>query len=381
MATAKKLPSGSWRCLVYDYSELVYDTNGNPVFDKNGHQKKKRIYKSFTCDDPSPKGKRRAEKDAAAWAAEKETLKKPNSEETKSISLGECLDAYIENRSAVLSPGTIREYKRSRKNDLQELMSISIYDLTREEIQIAINKAAVKHSPKSVRNMHGLLSAVLKTYRPDFALNTKLPQKKRPDIYIPTDKDIQQLLQYLQNNEMEIPVLLAAFGPMRRGEICDLTYENISGNVIHVKSAMVLDQNNEWVSKPPKTYTSDRFIEFPDFIINKIGTGTGRIVHMTPNALSSRFSHILKNAGIPHFRFHDLRHYCASIQHALGIPDVNIMQRGGWASDTTLKNVYRHVMNDRTKEMNRIANQHFTALCNTKCNTNPEYNEKTSLLP
>ena len=171
---------------------------------------------------------------------------------------------------------------------------------------------------------------------------------------------------------MELPVLLAAFGPMRRGEICALRYEDICENTIHVHSALALDENNQWVIKPPKTFSSDRYIEFPDFIIEKIGKGTGRIVKMTPNALSSRFSHILKNAGLPHFRFHDLRHYCASIQHALGIPDAYIMQRGGWSSDATLKNVYRHAMDDRAQEMNTIANTHFESLCNTKCNTTPE---------
>lgn len=64
MAKAKKLPSGSWRCLAYSHTEeVVYP---------GGEIKKKRIYKSFTCDAPSPQGKRNVEKEAAAWAAEKE---------------------------------------------------------------------------------------------------------------------------------------------------------------------------------------------------------------------------------------------------------------------------------------------------------------------
>lgn len=361
MAKAKKLPSGSWRCQVYDHTEEVLQPDGTI--------KKKRIYKSFTCDDPSPKGKRRCEAEAAAYAAEKETFISSDKAGFKNMTLGQAMDNYIDNRSAVLSPGTIREYKRSRRQDLQELMQIKLYDLTREEVQAAINRESLSHSAKSIRNMHGLLSAVLHTYRPDFALNTKLPQKSRPDIYVPTDNDIQTLIQYLRGNEMEIPVLLAAFGPMRRGEICALCYEDISDNIVHVCHALILDENKNWIMKTPKTYTSDRYIEFPNFIIKKIGSGTGRIVQMSPNALSSRFSHILKNAGIPHFRFHDLRHYCASIQHALGVPDVYIMQRGGWASDAVLKNVYRHVMNDRTKEMNMIANQHFSEICNTKSNS------------
>lgn len=54
----------------------------------------------------------------------------------------------------------------------------------------------------------------------------------------------------------------------------------------------------------------------------------------------------------------------------MGIPDAYIMQRGGWGSDTVLKQVYRHALADKTIQMDDIANKHFESLCNTKCNTN-----------
>ena len=50
------------------------------------------------------------------------------------------------------------------------------------------------------------------------------------------------------------------------------------------------------------------------------------------------------------FRFHDLRHYSASIMHAIGILDQYIMARGGWKTDTVLKAVYRNVINDEQKK-------------------------------
>ena len=59
MPTAKKLPSGSWRCQVYSHTE--------EVLQEDGTIKKKRIYKSFTCDDPTAKGRRKAEQMAADW--------------------------------------------------------------------------------------------------------------------------------------------------------------------------------------------------------------------------------------------------------------------------------------------------------------------------
>ena len=78
-------------------------------------------------------------------------------------------------------------------------------------------------------------------------------------------------------------------------------------------------------------------------------------VNMTPNIITSRFEHVLNSAGIDHFRFHDLRHYSASIQHALGIPDAYIMQAGGWGDDRVLKDVYRHTFEESEKKMGNIA--------------------------
>lgn len=357
MPTAKKLPSGSWRCQVFSHYEHI------PMPD--GSIKKKRIYQSFTCDIKSDKGKRICENMATAWAVDKENQ---SSEYNKS--LGEAMDEYIEKRSAVLSPSTIKEYKRTRRCHLQGLMNKKLHSITQQMIQAEINREALSHSPKSVKNMHGLLSAVFRTYRPDFALKTDLPKKVRPKIYVPSDTDVQTLMDAVKGTPLEIPVLLAAFGPMRRGEICALDSSHIDGNIVHVEFSMALDENNKWVKKRPKSYAGDRYIEFPDFVIDKIKDRDGMIVNLLPFQISNHFDRVLKKAGLPHFRFHDLRHYSASIQHALGIPDAYIMQRGGWGNDGVLKEVYRHVMEEKTAEMNRKANDHFSNLCNTKCNTN-----------
>ena len=76
-------------------------------------------------------------------------------------------------------------------------------------------------------------------------------------------------------------------------------------------------------------------------------------------AVTHRFARMLKKLNIQHFRFHDLRHYSASIQHTLGIPDAYIMQRGGWEDDIVLKSVYRHAMDQEQSNMNKKANIYF----------------------
>ena len=352
---AKKLPSGSWRVRVYSHTEEILLPDGT--------KKEKKIYKSFTCDDVTAKGKRKCEAEAAAWAAQKENLKESD------LTYGQALDEYIRLRSAVLSPSTIREYKRSRKVDFQSLMNLRIDSITQNDIQKAVNYAAATHSPKSVKNMHGLVTAVFDVYRPDFRIKTNLPKKVRAKITLPSESEIKRLLTVTENTALEIPILLAAFGPMRRGEICALDSDHVIGNIVHVEFNLVLDENNNWVRKRPKSFAGDRYIEFPDFVIDKLRDIEGPITDLTPAQLSDRFAKLIKRKKLPHFRFHDLRHYSASMQHALGVPDQYIMERGGWANDGVLKSVYRHTLSEQVKKENERINSKFTNLYDTKYDT------------
>lgn len=340
MATAKKLPSGSWRVQIYDYTDA-----GN-----------KRHYKSFTCDIPGAAGKRQAEYMAAEYAQNKET--RSRSEKT----FGQALTDYITAREPVLSPRTVLNYKRLQDKDLKAMSDIKIADITQEIIQDFVNKDTKSHAPKTVRDNHGLIAAVVKQERPEFALNTVLPRQVRTQLYIPSDDDVKKLIKLTADTAMELPILLAAFGPMRRGEICALEVENISGNVVHVCKNMVLAPDKKWVIKAPKSYAGDRFIDYPDFVADKWKDISGKVTKLTPDNITTQFSRLLKSSGIPHFRFHDLRHYSASIQHALGIPDAYIMSRGGWGNDGVLKSVYRHAMTGKSQEMNQIANTYFSSM-------------------
>ena len=63
--------------------------------------------------------------------------------------------------------------------------------------------------------------------------------------------------------EMEIPILLATFGPMRRGEIYALDSAHVSGNIVHV--------------------------EFPDYVIDRIKNTKGPITTLNPAQISNRF--------------------------------------------------------------------------------------------
>lgn len=334
MAKAKKLPSGSWRCQVYDYT----DTTG------------KRHYKSFTAD--TRKG---AEYQAAEYA-----LNKKDKPKLPEYSLKTAIENYSSLKSNVLSPATIREYRRMKDNYFDELADVQIKDICSENVQMWVNSFAANHSPKTVKNAYGLISAVLDAFAPDIRLRVTLPQKIQPDLYVPSDSDIKAILGYFSENDkdMEIAVYLAAFGTLRRSEVCALTADDVKGNVISINKAMVDKGNSEWVVKTTKTISSTRTIEMPEFVVRKFPR-SGQIVDLNPDQVTRRFERAFKKLRISPFRFHDLRHYAASIMHAIGVPDQYIMQRGGWGSDRTLKAIYRGTIKDYEEKFTNMTLSHF----------------------
>jgi integrase len=237
-----------------------------------------------------------------------------------------------------------------------------ISEIKQTDIQREVNIMAKTHAPKTVHNAHGLLSSVLKTYRPDFALATKLPPKQPRKPYVPSDDDINRLIQGVKGTELCKAILLAAFGSFRRSEIAAFTSDDIDRDtcIISVNKAMVYSDEKRWVIKNfPKTDAGFRDVTIPLFVVDALPT-SGRLVNLLPSSITDGFRKKLKKLGIKHFRFHDLRHYQASILHALGVPDHYIMERGGWKSDYTLKTVYRHTMDEKRKEVERGINEYFT---------------------
>ena len=333
MATARKLKSGSWRCLVFDGK------------DENGQ----RIYKSFT--GPT---KKEAEYQAAAYKMEHRDRVK------EKITLREAMQKYCEMKSNVLSPSTLKEYWRSIDRDYSGLADLHLSSIDSKKVQIWINSMTGKVSEKTIRNRYGFLYVVLKTFQPHLRSSVTLPQRQKPVLYVPTDDDVRTLLAHLagRDPELEKAVYLAAYGTLRRSEICALTAANVSGNVLQVHGAMVSGSDRQWHRKTTKTTSSTREVEMPDFVIAKL-PDAGPLVNLNPDQVTRRFERALKRLELPHFRFHDLRHYAASMMHAIGIPDVYIMERGGWSSDGTLKRIYRNSMDDYRRKFTDKMFGHF----------------------
>jgi integrase len=60
--------------------------------------------------------------------------------------------------------------------------------------------------------------------------------------------------------------------------------------------------------------------------------------------VTHRFQSVLRAAGLPRMRFHDLRHGAATVMLAAGVPERVVMEQLGHTSISTTMNVYGHVL-------------------------------------
>lgn len=255
-----------------------------------------------------------------------------------------CAQSYIRSKSNVLSPSTIKGYEcilRSAVSD--EFKRKNISAITQIDIQQLINDYSADHTPKTTRNLHGFISAVLRQYRPSMVINTALPQKREFDHYTPSEDDIKRILEACADKPFyHIPFQLGIMG-LRRSEVCALTLDDIDGNTLTINKALVLDKDNHWIVKTTKTLAGTRKIYIPDSLVSEI-EHYGKIFDGDPTSLLYGLNLYQDKLGIPRFRFHDLRAFFCSYAHSRGVSDADIMSIGGWKSDFTMKSLYRHAM-------------------------------------
>lgn len=339
---ATKLPSGMWRVSAY----LGKDAQG------------KQIRKSFTGPD-----KRKVMRDASAFVDEHRSVVDASS------SFGSVAKEFTALRESVLSPATMRGYKNITKQleaKYSWFWNAKIYSIDSGDLQKLVDQlVSADMSPKTVRNYTGFISAVLRSKSIRMPL-INMPQKIKPELAVPDIFTVKRTLEAARDNtELWICIMLAATGPLRRGEIAALSMEDIDfeTNVIHVAHDMVMGTDKKWHVKAPKTTSSDRFIVMPGEVIDAIKM-QGYVTKWTPKQIYNKFNWLLHKNEIPHYRFHDLRHFCVSYLKAKGHEDLYIAQRTGHSDYGTLRNVYAHTLQDHKKSVDKqILNdlKHFTA--------------------
>lgn len=317
----EKLPSGNYRVRVI----IGHDAAGKP------------IRKSFTHHD-----KKRLLSVAHQYADVHRNV-------SRRKTIAQALDAFLAAKTPVLSPSTMRAYtslSRTLKEQHAPFCALYVDDIKASDMQALVNAfVTAGKSPKTVRNIHGFLSAVFR-YAGERLPDVNLPQNKKPSIHIPDEQTARKISEAAKGTPLEIPVALAFFA-LRRSEICALTPDDIQGNVIHVHSAAVYGADKAVHVKQTKTYTSDRYVRIPADLAVKI-RAQGYVTEYTPAALTHAYKRLLAKNALPEFRLHDLRHFFVSYCHnVLHLSDMQIQSITGHKTSVVMQN-YLHSMNDDT---------------------------------
>ncbi len=218
MATAKKLPSGAWR------TRATKIVNG------------KKVTKSFTVHPSevngeslkvkSHKAKNRSELLAREWQDNIEVT------ENYGTTIGEAINEYIKGREKVLSPRSIHDYK-ALIPFFDSIKDIYTSDINTAQIQTLINEWSLSLSRKTIQNRIGFLMSVLSYADCDKKFKLRYPQKAPTKKAVPDIQDLRRLLSEADDSFQPI-ILLAAFGSLRRGEICALKQKDISRDMTTV---------------------------------------------------------------------------------------------------------------------------------------------------
>ena len=261
-----------------------------------------------------------------------------------------------------------------------EKKKITLRDLEARHIQQFYTEKLKTVSANSVIHYHAVIYQSLK-----YAMKTDMvPQnvamkvdRPRKEQYQPTFLDadeMQELFKVVKGTRLELPVLVAAFYGLRRGEVLGLKWDAIDfqRGTLTIKrtvTAVRLDGKTEIIEQESaKTKSSLRTLplvgSFKDYFmevkqaqeVNKSVCGNcynydydGYVFvdelgeRMKPDYLTNYFPTYIQRHGIRKMRFHDLRHSCASLLLANGVPLKQIQEWLGHSDFSTTANIYAHL--------------------------------------
>lgn len=228
-------------------------------------------------------------------------------------------------------------------------------------------------SPKSIRLHMNVITQVL-----DMAVKKNLlpsnpcrfvvlPQKVRHHGQFYNERQLQDLYAALQDEPILPLVKITALYGLRRSELLGLQWDSIDFEAKTMTIQHTVVKVTELVAKD-KTKNASSYRTFPLTeealsIFSKAKEAEtqnrylcGNAYHespyvfkwpdgrpYSPDYISHRFHDLLIKHNLPHIRFHELRHSCASMLIALGFGLKDVQEWLGHADIQTTANIYSHL--------------------------------------
>jgi integrase len=237
-------------------------------------------------------------------------------------------------------------------------------------------------SSKTINAIHGVLHKAL-----DNAVRWNLvsrnvcdlvspPRIVKPEIQPLTMEQAHKLLKAAHGHRLEVILMLALTTGMRRGELLGLKWGDIDVEKRFLQVRRTLDfyaGYGGYVETEPKTAKGRRKIILPDFVVEalkqhrvqqlelrlKVGEEWQEQDYvftslkggpLNPRYILKLFDRLLKEAGLPHMRFHDLRHSAATLLLSMGINAKVVQEILGHSNISMTMDVYSHVLPSMHKD-------------------------------
>ena len=257
---------------------------------------------------------------------------------------------------------------------------VTLKNLTAKDIQEFYLSELERVSPSSVihyhANIHKALKYAVKIDLIDVNPADKVERPKK-DRYVGSFYDadeVNALFEAAKGSKLELPILFGAFYGLRRSEAIGLKWDAIDFDqntitIRHTVTSCDLDGKRVLVaSDTTKTKSSMRTLplvpfmrerllalkeeqkenrrlcgrsyikDYLDYVcVNEIGD------LIKPHYVTTAFPDLLKANGMRHIRYHDLRHSCASLLLANGVPMKQIQEWLGHSDFSTTANIYAHL--------------------------------------
>ena len=268
--------------------------------------------------------------------------------------------------------GVIAPYFKEEGITLKGLRAIDIQTFYAEQlVRVKANSVIHYHA-----NIHKALKYAVKNDLLDTNPADKVERPKK-DRFIGgyyDNEELNLLFEVAKETQLELPILFGAFYGLRRSEVLGLKWDaidfkNDTITIRHTVTACNLEGKYTLIAQDTtKTKSSLRTLplvpvfkqklldaqerqkeyrrlcgksydkRYLDYIcVDEMGTLT------SPHYLTSAFPKLLKQNGLRHIRFHDLRHSCASMLLANGVPMKQIQEWLGHSDFSTTANIYAHL--------------------------------------
>ena len=282
-----------------------------------------------------------------------------------------------------VKPSTYMQYRWSiRAHLIPAFGKITLQKLTPEKVQaLYAQKLEEGMAPSSIGVLHAVLHRALETavkwnlVPRNVSSLVSLPRIERHEMQVLDMEQSRKLVEAAKGNRVETILVLAITTGARHGELLALHWDDVDleQGVIYIRRTMSRVGGYGYVESDPKTKSSRRRITLPSTAVealkaHRIKQNEDKLLrgekwverglvftsinggYLSAATVLRWFRVILAAAGLPHIRFHDLRHSSATILLTMGVHPKIVQERLGHSNIAMTLDIYSHVLPSMQKD-------------------------------